>query len=427
MKKEDGEKGVSKLCSSNGRSKPCLTEITYKVYYFLFYGSIGSSIPFLAVYFKQLGLSAGHAGVLIGLRLLMEFIGAPLWGWIGDKYKKRKIILFFSVASFSAGTLLVLVVQPENQQCIETRGNKTLIYPLTFLPEGGVMILGQPIEKASQPPRFYNKSHVTTSTWKVDETELKKIFFICFGLIFVCQILGSVVYIMPNVLLIGILEGRSDKFGTFQMWGECSVAASSFLVGGVISLYESEVCGKIVSNYHISFYFFAGFSALSLITIFFMHAKYSDDELSQSDSIWTLVKELLLYRSLIFIALAFYLGVLAGLHEHFGLWYLDDLGAQPYMLGIAAGFRYAVASLGYLFSGTIITKIGPAPTSAVCLALYVAIYMGFAFVLNPWIGVVLFVSQGIMYSLGWATCVVFGAEVSSKAGFHGAIQGNTIL
>lgn len=86
MKKEDGEKGVSKLCSSNGRSKPCLTEITYKVYYFLFYGSIGSSIPFLAVYFKQLGLSAGHAGVLIGLRLLMEFIGAPLWGWIGDKY-----------------------------------------------------------------------------------------------------------------------------------------------------------------------------------------------------------------------------------------------------------------------------------------------------------------------------------------------------
>ena len=101
MKKEDGEKGVSKLCSSNDRSKPCLTEITYKVYYFLFYGSIGSSIPFLAVYFKQLGLSAGHAGVLIGLRLLMEIIGAPLWGWIGDKYKMQKIILFFSVASFS--------------------------------------------------------------------------------------------------------------------------------------------------------------------------------------------------------------------------------------------------------------------------------------------------------------------------------------
>ena len=284
------------------------------------------------------------------------------------------------------------------------------------------------LKKASQPPRFYNKSHVTTSTWKVDETELKRIFFICFSLIFVCQILGSVVYIMPNVLLIGLLEGRSDKFGTFQMWGEVSVAASSFLVGGVISLYESEVCGKIVPNYHISFYFFAGFSALSLVTIFFMHAKYSDDhELSQSTSIWTLVKGLLLYRNMTFIALAFYLGFLVGLHEHFGLWYLDDLGAQPYMLGIAAGFRYAVASLEYLLSGTIITKIGPAPTSAACLALYVAIYMGFAVVVNPWIGVVLFASQGIMYSLGWATCFVFGAAVSSKVGFHGAIQGNAIL
>lgn len=153
------------------------------------------------------------------------------------------------------------------------------------------MILGQSIEKASQPPRFYHKSHATKSTWKVDETEHKKIFFICFGLIFVCQILGSVAYIMPNVLLIGLLEERSDKFGTFQMWGECSVAASSFLVGGVISLYESEVCGKIVSNYHISVYFFAGFSALSLVTIFLMHAKYSDDQLSQSASLETLVKE----------------------------------------------------------------------------------------------------------------------------------------
>ena len=124
MKKEDlkGGKDVTKLCSSNGQSTPLLTEITF--YYFLFYGSIGSSIPFPAVYFKQLGLSAGHAGVLIGLRLLMEFIGAPLWRWIGDKYKKRKIILFFSVAPFSAGTLLVLVVQPENQQCIEAKGNK---------------------------------------------------------------------------------------------------------------------------------------------------------------------------------------------------------------------------------------------------------------------------------------------------------------
>lgn len=99
MKKEDlkGEKDVSKLCSGNSQSKPCLqlTEITYKVYYFLFYGSIGSSIPFLAVYFKQLGLSAGHAGVLIGLRLLMEFIGAPLWDGSEISIKCEKLFYSF--------------------------------------------------------------------------------------------------------------------------------------------------------------------------------------------------------------------------------------------------------------------------------------------------------------------------------------------
>ena len=91
--------------SSNDTSVSCLqtSEIWYKAYYFLFYGAIGSSVPFLALYFKQLGLSAAQAGLLNGIRLFSEFIGAPVWGMIGDKYKIRKIILFLSLLSYSAG------------------------------------------------------------------------------------------------------------------------------------------------------------------------------------------------------------------------------------------------------------------------------------------------------------------------------------
>ena len=75
--------------NSNNTSASCLqtSEISYKAYYFLFYGAIGSSVPYLALYFKQLGLSAAQAGLLHGVRLFSLFIGAPVWGMIGDKYK----------------------------------------------------------------------------------------------------------------------------------------------------------------------------------------------------------------------------------------------------------------------------------------------------------------------------------------------------
>jgi len=123
------------------------------------------------------------------------------------------------------------------------------------------------------------------------------------------------------------------------------------------------------------------------------------------------------------MAVACYLGILNGLQENFGLWYLDDLGAQPYMLGMAAGFRYSIALFGYVFSGPIINKIGLVTTLAGCLLLYVTVFMGLALTLNPWLGMVLYSLQGMLNGLGWSACVVFGGTVSLQVGFYAAVQG----
>lgn len=418
------------------------SEITYKAYFFTFFGAIGSSNPYLALYFKQLGLTAGQAGVLIGVRLFTEFIGAPLWGMVGDKYKTRKIILFASLVSFSTGTLLLLAVQPQNQKCIETGTNNTAINPLIFPRKGG-MILGddngimeevlQRTERetlldinsytSQQRRKDYNNSQATSFTRRVDENELTHIFMIFLAIIFASQIVGSVVYTIPEALVVGFLKENLNRFGTFRMWGEVGIATGSFIVGAVIGVYNSEVCGELVKNYNISFYFFAGFIALSVVILIFLEVKYSDHETSHNVSFLKLVKELLTCYNLIFVALSCYFGFLNGFQVNFGLWYLDDLGAQPYMLGLAAGFRYTIAFLAYLFSGTVINKIGLVATLTGCLLLYVADFAGLAFVLNPWLGVALFSFQGMIYGLGWSACVVFGATVSLKIGFYAAIQG----
>ncbi|TMS11663.1 Major facilitator superfamily domain-containing protein 6 [Larimichthys crocea] len=51
-----------------------------KVFYFFFYAAYGSLHPLLAVYYKQLGLSASRSGLLVGIRYFIEFCSAPFWG-----------------------------------------------------------------------------------------------------------------------------------------------------------------------------------------------------------------------------------------------------------------------------------------------------------------------------------------------------------
>jgi len=409
----------SQSTTSQDSSATCNpSKLTFKAYFFLFFAAIGSCLPYLTLYFKQLGLTAGHAGILNGVRLLTEFIGSPLWGMVGDKFRIRKVILFASLVSYTTGTLLFMAVQPQNQQCIKTEANKTEITPLIFT-AGGTLKLGDD----KQDERFQNHTSPANFTRKVDESEITKIFIIFLVIICTSQIIGSVVFTMPDALVVGFLKENVNAYGAFRMWGEVGVAGGSFLVGSVINFYQSEVCGESVKSYFIPFYFFAGFNALALFTVIFMKISYADPETSSSITILPLLKELLKFRNAVIIVMAAYLGMLDGLHEFFGLWYLDDLGAKPYMLGIASGLRYTVAMLAYFASEVVITKFGHVWAIATSLALYVAVFLGLAFVLNPWLGVVLFSLQGLLYGTSWVACVVFGGTLSLRLGFYAVTQG----
>jgi hypothetical protein len=61
--------------------------VVAKGFYFFFYASFGSLFPLMGVYFKQLGLNGAQAGVLSGIRPLVEYFCAPFWvGWAERYY-----------------------------------------------------------------------------------------------------------------------------------------------------------------------------------------------------------------------------------------------------------------------------------------------------------------------------------------------------
>lgn len=90
-----------------------------KVFYFFFYAAYGSLHPLLAVYYKQLGLSASRSGLLVGIRYFIEFCSAPFWGVVADRFKKGKAVLLFSVLCWLVFNCGIGFVKPAGMKCEE--------------------------------------------------------------------------------------------------------------------------------------------------------------------------------------------------------------------------------------------------------------------------------------------------------------------
>lgn len=104
------------------------TLLVSKVFYFFFYAAYGSLHPLLAVYYKQLGLSASRSGLLVGIRYFIEFCSAPFWGVVADRFKKGKVVLLFSVFCWLVFNCGIGFVKPAEMKCEEAGGG-----PLTTL------------------------------------------------------------------------------------------------------------------------------------------------------------------------------------------------------------------------------------------------------------------------------------------------------
>jgi MFS transporter, PPP family, 3-phenylpropionic acid transporter len=67
-------------------------------FYFFFYAAAASLLPFLVIYYEQLGLSGAQIGVLTGLLPLVTLFSAPLWGGAADASNRHRTALTLAVS-----------------------------------------------------------------------------------------------------------------------------------------------------------------------------------------------------------------------------------------------------------------------------------------------------------------------------------------
>ena len=73
---------------------------------------IGSLIPFIAVYMKQLGLTSNETGVIYGAMPFLSFVVRPLVGSLADRWMKHKVVLIVCTLLTTVLHLLIMFVPP---------------------------------------------------------------------------------------------------------------------------------------------------------------------------------------------------------------------------------------------------------------------------------------------------------------------------
>ncbi|KRZ69875.1 Major facilitator superfamily domain-containing protein 6 [Trichinella papuae] len=100
-----------------------------KLFYFFFYAAFGSLFPLISIYFKQLGMNATQAGLLVGIRPFVEFASAPFWGGLADRFRKGKTILLFSLICWIVFTLSLDFIQPNSPFCLIGNSSHQYLVP----------------------------------------------------------------------------------------------------------------------------------------------------------------------------------------------------------------------------------------------------------------------------------------------------------
>ncbi|XP_067403978.1 major facilitator superfamily domain-containing protein 6-like [Emydura macquarii macquarii] len=80
------------------------------LFHFLYSAGNACVIPFLTLYFRQLGLTAPLVGITIGIKHLISSLWAPLCSYFAKSHSKRKVLITGSLlCSVGTGLLLTLV------------------------------------------------------------------------------------------------------------------------------------------------------------------------------------------------------------------------------------------------------------------------------------------------------------------------------
>ncbi|MGY3299017.1 PPP family 3-phenylpropionic acid transporter [Pseudomonas sp. TE6288] len=92
---------------TKGRTMSSIPYWRLSSFYLFYFALLGSTAPFLALYFDHLGFSPARIGELVAIPMLMRCVAPNLWGWLGDRSGQRLLIVRLGALSTLATFSLI--------------------------------------------------------------------------------------------------------------------------------------------------------------------------------------------------------------------------------------------------------------------------------------------------------------------------------
>ncbi len=112
-----------------------------KVYYFCYYAAMACFMPFLALYYRGVGLTGAQIGLLAGVAPVVTWLAAPLWGAVADATRQHRTYLL--VATLGALVMVGLLSQARRMEWLlpVILGYAFFTAPIMPLIDNSVMVL----------------------------------------------------------------------------------------------------------------------------------------------------------------------------------------------------------------------------------------------------------------------------------------------
>ncbi|XP_018028262.1 major facilitator superfamily domain-containing protein 6 isoform X2 [Hyalella azteca] len=312
-----------------------------KSFYFFFFSAFGSLFPLMAVYFKQMAMSGGQTGFLIGCRPFVEFLACPFWGSLADKFRKGKIMLLAAVLSWIIFTVSVGLVQPPAIACVKDNGtheilfrafsnesHKASLYGYNDLDEKGKVGRVPASEEEEQeedtsllnrmrklnfwpPNHIVGKSpivlnHVANyeefgnakdwisppfSSIVYHQQDVQKVFFLLLLLVMLGEFFSSPAITLTDHAVLSYLGEEAEQYGKQRMFGSLGWGLAMFVVGIALDQsvsFPGHPCAPHPRerNYYICFTIFSVlmFCAMLVATQFkFDYSSMDDDAMNMEE------------------------------------------------------------------------------------------------------------------------------------------------
>jgi len=306
-----------------------------------------------------------------------------------------------------------------------------------------------------------------------ERSGVEKVFFLVLLLVIIGEFFASPATALADSAVITSLGDNQDKYGSQRMFGSMGWGVTMFVMGIVLdysTIFPSAKCDLSAGerNYNVCFYMFSLMMFVALLVATQIPFRYTllrkEDDISlntvkinnvdtrrvpdktreeklkdQAKRIKVFAKELQgmpefaavfkafsNIRLMMFMLVAWVMGIGIGLIFTFLFWHLQDYGGHPTLFGIASVINHVSEMGAYFYSFKIINQYGHVKVLIAGLAGNVVRFIYISYITYPWMVLPFEFLQGITHAAVWAACCSFISHNTDEAlrpSAQGVLQG----